>query len=348
MRIAFVLLISLMIFLSSCREKNESNLPHTDIIKIAFGSCGSHEDPLPLLDIASAEELDAFVFLGDNVYGDTRDMNVLKGKYDSLGQRPEFKNLRNNTNVLAVWDDHDYGENDAGRHYPMKEESKEIFLDFWNVPMTSNRRNHKGIYGTEYIEKGDLRVQIILLDTRTFRDDLVHRAPEDSIKHKNDYIPNLNADSTLLGSDQWAWLEKELKSEADIRIIASSIQFSHEYNGWESWTNVPHQQRKMIDLIAKTKADGVVFISGDVHWGEISKMQTGNGYPIYDVTSSGIVQTWPELEPNKNRVGDAVPQNNIGLIEISKANQTSIKLSLIDSTAMSVESTIIELGDISF
>ena len=136
---------------------------------------------------------------------------------------------------------------------------------------------------------------------------------------------------------------------ADVRIIASSNQFSHEYNGWESWTNVPHEQERMIQLIQKTKANGVVFISGDVHWGEISKKNWSNGYPIYDVTSSGLIQTWPNLEPNKNRIGPAVPQNNIGLIEIGKHNESIIiGMAIIDSTKLPVANAHISLSDISF
>ena len=317
-------------------------------VKITFGSCGSHKDPLPMLDIASGLDPDVFIFLGDNVYGDTRDMNILREKYDSLGSRPEFQRLWSSTEVLATWDDHDYGENDAGRHYPNKEESKAIFLEFWKVPENSERRNHPGIYGAEYLVKDGLIVQFILLDTRTFRDNLQRVQASDSLIYKNDYKPNLSPDSTFLGEDQWKWLENELERPADIRIIASSNQFSHEYNGWESWTNVPHEQRRMINLINKTKASGVIFISGDVHWGEISKLENSDGYPIYDVTSSGIVQTWHHIEPNSNRLGSAVPQNNIGLITINKTTEIEIQMEIIDSTGLPVVSEKINIDSISF
>lgn len=302
-----------------------------------------------MLNVAANLKPDVFIFLGDNIYGDTRGMDTLQAKYNQLGAKPEFQNLWNSTQVLSVWDDHDYGENDAGRHYPFKAKSKEIFMDFWKVSEDSERRKHEGIYGVEMLKKKGHTIQIIMLDTRTFRDDLKRREPADSILHKNDYAPydETNTDSTLLGEIQWAWLEQQFSTPADVRIIASSNQFSHEYNGWESWTNVPHEQQRMIDLIKKTKANGVIFISGDVHWGEISKMEVKDGYPIYDVTSSGITETWDIIEPNRNRIGKAVPQNNVGLIEVETTRKgTKIRLSIYDKTEKAVVAHVTQLSEL--
>ncbi|MEO0472877.1 MAG: alkaline phosphatase D family protein, partial [Bacteroidota bacterium] len=287
------LLILLAFTVAACQEpakQSDTKSSGEASIRIVFGSCAEEDKPQPMLTVAAGLQPDVFVYLGDNIYGDTRDMEVLKAKYQRLADKAEFQILKQQTRLLSIWDDHDFGENDAGRHYPFKEASKEIFMDFWGVPTDSDRRKHPGIYGVEYLKKEGLTVQMILLDTRTFRDDLIHRAKEDSILHKNDYVPNASPDSTVLGDEQWAWLKQQFLSPADVRIVASSIQFSHEYNGWESWTNVPHEQQRMVDLIQETKANGIIFISGDVHWGEISKMTVENGYPVYDVTSSGITE----------------------------------------------------------
>ena len=299
------------------------------IQKIAFGSCSHQDKPQPIMNHVIAHDPDLFIYLGDNIYGDTRKMGILKKKYKKLANKSTFKKLAENTEVLAIWDDHDYGENDAGRHYPFKAASREIFLDFWKEPDTSLRREHKGIYHSLIYGPQRKQVQIILLDTRTFRDDLVltNNDPE----FKNDYKPNLSPDSTLLGKDQWDWLEKTLLIPAEIRIIASSIQFSHDYNGYESWTNVPHERTRMVNLIEKTGANGVIFISGDVHWGEISKLNLDNQYPIYDITSSGLTQTWDSPESNTNRIGEVVMENNFGLIEIHWGNDPkSVTMQIFD------------------
>ena len=290
------------------------------VSKIAFGSCAHESEPQPVLDLAVQHKPDLFIYLGDNIYGDTRDMKVLKAKYEKLGARPEFQRLKNNVRILATWDDHDYGWNDIGRHYPFKTQSKELFLDFFGEPATSERRNHAGIY-TSYLFTGQGKtLQIILLDNRTFRDDLrtyrgeLHR--DDRFFYSLDYYPHQTTDSTMLGSEQWAWLENELKKPADLRIIGSGSQFGISFNGYEAWANFPHEQKRMLDLIKKTKANGVVFITGDVHYGEISKLQSDGMYPIYDVTSSGITSTWHFATPNTNRIEGPIMDNHFGLITI--------------------------------
>ena len=98
-------------------------------------------------------------------------------------------------------------------------------------------------------------------------------------------------------------VERQLRAPADLRVIATSIQFGHSYNGWESWTLFPRERERMIELIRSTQADGVVFLSGDVHWGEISRQDVPGGYPLYDVTASGLNQDWDKIEPSARRVG---------------------------------------------
>ncbi len=333
--------IILLAGLLGCSRNEEPS-----ITKIAFGSCADQDEPQPILEKISSLNPDLFIYLGDNIYGDSRDMEVLKAKYQKLEAKPEFQKLRATAKVLATWDDHDYGENDAGRHYPFKEASKEIFLDFWKEPMDSERRKHKGIYHSQMFGPKGKRVQIIILDTRTFRDDL--HGVRDTILYKNDYQPNLNPDSTMLGREQWAWLEQTFKEPANLRIIASSNQFAHEYNGWESWTNVPNEQQRMIDLIKETKANGVVFISGDVHWGEISKMNIDDQYPIYDITSSGITQDWDSVEPNKNRVGDVIRDNNVGMIEIDWKNDPALSFTIYDVSLKKRVQHQVKIEEISF
>lgn len=289
--------------------------------RIAFGSCGHQNKSQPVLETAANRKPDLFVYLGDNIYGDTRDMDVLKQKYGLLAAKPEFQRLRREVPVVSIWDDHDYGENDAGKNYPMKAESRAIFFDFWRIPADSPRRTHDGIYGVHRFEQHGRVLQVILLDTRWYRDPL-RRNPKPlpaGSPFKNDYQPDNSPEKTFLGDVQWAWLKEQFAQPADLRIVASSIQFGHEYNGYESWTNLPREQAKMIELIQSTRANGVVFISGDVHWAELSQRDVTGGYPLFDLTASGITETWPKIEPNRYRVGEAVPENHFGEIEVDWA-----------------------------
>jgi alkaline phosphatase D len=324
MRKLLIIFGAFLFLISSCTlfKRTPSNIDSNYQFKIAFGSCGHQNKPQPILKKVVAENPDLFIYLGDNIYGDTRNMDTLQKKYELLGDKPEFQNLKRQVPLLAVWDDHDYGENDAGKYYPMKEQSKKIFLNFWNEPKNSDRYRHKGIYHSLTYNFKNKVIQIILLDTRTFRSNLTLNDKKSG--YKNDYIPTMGYDSTFLGEVQWNWLDKTLTEKADLRIIASSTQFSHEYNGWESWNNVPEERNKLLSIIKKNEANGIVFISGDVHWGEISQLNTAGLYPIYDITSSGLTQKWPNTEPNKNRIGKVVRNNNFGMIVLNLKKEPSL------------------------
>ena len=85
------------------------------LTKIAFGSCGYQDEPQPVLALAAEQKPDAFIFLGDNIYGDTDNMDTLQAKYNRWGAKDEYKKLESTTKIFATWDDHDFGRNDAGK-----------------------------------------------------------------------------------------------------------------------------------------------------------------------------------------------------------------------------------------
>jgi alkaline phosphatase D len=323
------------------------------VTTIAFGSCGHEDEEQPVLSLAADYKPDAFVFLGDNIYGDTDNMDTLQHKYNKLGNKPEFQKLRTATKLYATWDDHDFGRNDAGKWYPYKKESKEIFLNFFKEPAASERRKHEGIYHTEYLTKKGKTIQLILLDVRTFRSDLLlfdknNKELQQRYFYPLDYQPHTSTDSTLLGAEQWKWLEGELQKPADLRFICSGSQFSIEFNGYEAWANFPHEQKKMIELIKKTKANGVMFLTGDVHYAEISKLEEPGLYPLYDVTSSGITSTWDFATPNKNRIEGPVMLNHFGVVAVEWQDDPVIKMQIIDKNKNERIEYTIKKSEISF
>jgi alkaline phosphatase D len=101
-----------------------------------------------------------------------------------------------------------------------------------------------------------------------------------------------------------------------LRIVASSLQVLADFPGWEAWINYARDHQRLIETIRRTKASGVVFISGDTHYAELSKLDVNVPYPFWDLTSSGLTEVWPVDVPNANRVGAHVREPNFGLIEI--------------------------------
>ena len=285
--------------------------------RIAFGSCLGQDGVQPIWKHVLAQRPDAFVFLGDNVYADTVDPVELRAAYAKLAAQPGFEALKKSTRVLATWDDHDYGQNDAGGDYPLKEESKQIFLDFFGVPRESPRRSRDGVYHAEVIGPPGRRVQIILLDTRYNRSPLVWQADASDKVDGGRYLRNTDPAATVLGAKQWAWLEEQLRVPAQVRIIGSSIQVVDEDTTGETWTNFPLERKRLFNLL--WRATGSLFISGDRHFAELSMMASEAGYPTYDLTSSSL--NWSEHmfrmpERNRHRVSVLNRGDNFGLIEI--------------------------------
>lgn len=267
------------------------------ISRVLFGSCIRQNLPVPILDTVVDQAPDAFIFLGDNIYGDTEDMSVLKARYAKLAAAPGFQRLREACRVLATWDDHDYGVNDGGAAYSQREASQRVFLDFWKVPPDSVRRTRPGIYDACIVGPPGKRVQFILLDTRYFRSPLKRGAR----RVGGSWMPDENPRLTMLGEDQWSWLEAQLREEADVRILASSIQLVASDAGQETWSNLPRERERLFGLIRETGAAGLVVISGDRHWSELSAVRQGVPYPLYDLTSSSLNQVHPRGTPTVNR-----------------------------------------------
>ena len=323
LRTACFLLTSLSILFAVITLEIACKKEESPIIleRITFGSCASEQRPQPIWDIIVAQEPDLFIFLGDNIYADTEDMTVMQAKYDMLASKPGYQKLLSTTPILSTWDDHDYGANDAGADYPKKVESEKIFLDFFGVPQDSPRRRRQGIYDAKIFGEPGKQVQVILLDTRYFKGPQVRNTESDSVKREKNivgwYVPTEDTATTILGEAQWQWLETQLQRKADLRIIASSIQVIAYEKGMESWGNFPHERRRLFNLIEKTRANGVIFISGDVHFSEISVSREGL-YPLYDFTSSGLTharESWSRAV-NSYRDGDAYAKPNFGLIHI--------------------------------
>ena len=332
--------LSLLLCGACLNQKNEVTSEfHNDktITKISFGSCTnpklykqskglSHA----LFNTVVKKKADVFVFLGDNIYGDTEDMVLFKKKYQALEKIESFRHLRDNTQVLATWDDHDFGVNDGGNTYPKRKESQKLFLDFFKDPADSPRRQRPGVYTSYTFGKLGQRCQIIVLDTRYFRDLIPRNKGPKKKGVVGWYKPTKDTSKTLLGEAQWKWLEQELQVPADVRIIASSIQMLSYEKGMENWGNVPHEQERFFTLLKKYKCNNTVAISGDVHFSELSKKDI-SGYPFYDMTSSGISNThkaWSQAL-NSFRVGKATAVRNAGMVEIDW-HKKSLQLGVFD------------------
>ncbi len=316
-------MLCLLLALSGLARAGEEPLT-----RIAFGSCANEKRAQPIWGTIRQLEPQLFIFTGDNVYADSADPAVLSASYDKLAAQPDFAALRSSSRVIGTWDDHDFGANDAGAEWEGKGAAKEAFVRFFDLPEDSPVRRREGIYDARIFGPEGRRVQVILLDTRWFRGPLKRMTAEElrtlraeKGRWQGPYLPDAESDATILGEDQWRWLEEQLRIPAELRLIVSSIQVVPEEHGWEKWGNLPRERRRLLELAGRSTG-GVIFLSGDRHTAEISKLPAGGpegtAYPLFDLTSSGLNQNGYSREPNRHRIGDEPPfgKPNFGWISI--------------------------------
>lgn len=310
------------------------------LTRIAFGSCAKQWQHQTIWDAVLAAKPDLWLFLGDNIYGDTDGMTAwlvskeqMTGEWNRLADKPEFQKARAQIPMMATWDNHDYGSHAGGAEFSMKGGTKEAFLTFWGEPKDSPRWKRSGIYDAKIFGPKGKRVQIILLDTKynrsPFKPDL--RPKEERLKagKVGGYFPDNDPSKTHLGEEQWAWLEEELKKPAEVRLIGSSTQVIPNQKGMDEWGNFPLERQRLFDLVAKTNANGVILLSGNVHFAELSRHEQ-IAYPLVELTSSGMTHI-NELygkAANDYRVGGPYIAHNFGMVEINWDAKASPSITL--------------------
>ena len=322
-------------------------VPHGTLRKIAFGSCINQDLPQPIWEAILAEQPDLFIFGGDNVYASTPpwQLSTLQRAYQTLAAQPGFARLRQSVPHLAIWDDHDFGLNDGGADFPHKLASKQAFMDFWNLDAADPRREREGLYHAQVFGEPGQRVQVILLDARTFRSNL-RVTDQRNAPGKERYLPDPDPAKTMLGEAQWRWLEAQLRESAEVRLIVSGVQVIAEGHGWEGWCNFPAEQARLIRLIDSTRAKGVVLLSGDRHIGAFYRHTRAQGYPLYEMTSSGMTHAWAQArEAGPNRLGELVTENHFGMVEIDWASR-QLLLTIRSVTGQSLRRQAIALADL--
>ena len=305
---------------------SSSNFIYAESIKIGLGSCLDQDYPQPIWQSIKKEDLNYFIFLGDNVYGDTRygSLRKMKSAYDK--QKKVLPDFLNNISIFSIWDDHDFGINDGGADYRFKRRAQELYLDFWEITKDDDRSNREGIYFSKNEIFFDKKFKFIFLDTRFFRSKLKGK--------KSNYIENIESDATILGNAQWTWLENELKSDFDFLFIFSSIQIIAKDHRFEKWSNFPNERAKLFELLEQFN-DKTILFSGDRHRAGIYRK---NG--IIEITSSSMNKPGSSFsETDSYLIGKTYPQENYGVLEILE-NTIHIKIKDIKgNTLNSIEKT---------
>lgn len=246
---------------------------------------------------------DFMVWLGDNIYLRTPDFQTERGiRHRNRHTRsvPELQPLLGSVHHYAIWDDHDYGPNDSDRSYVHKRVAEKAFNEYWGNPAT----NATG--------EGGITSQFLWNDVEFFlMDDRYHRAPNRSLDPNKEY----------LGDTQLDWLIDALTaSKAPFKIVGIGGQTVSDAAVYENAATYPEARQRLLDRLAAEKIEGVVFMSGDRHHTEISRMERPEAYPLIDITCSPLTAGThnPRDEGNTHQVkGKTYYERNFGIVSVS-------------------------------
>lgn len=280
---------------------------------LVFGSCSKQNVAQPFWKEIQKHNPDLFIWGGDIIYADSSDPKKIQEGYSIQNNNIAYQKIKQSIPIMATWDDHDYGKNDAGAEWELKKQSQQLFLDFLEIPKDSPRRMQKGVYHSQLFEIDKGNIKVITLDTRYFRSPLKKSSVSD-----RRYVPYDNKEGTILGEEQWQWLEKELENNfSDFIIIVSSIQFLSSEHGFETWGNFPHEVERLKHLLVGKSVRNAIILSGDRHISEFSTTKVnGLKYPLIDFTSSGLTHAYTNYkgESNQYRLGNVIAKPSFGVL----------------------------------
>ena len=295
-------------------------------ITFLTGSCAYFNEPAydrpgrpygqdsAIYEAMAAEKNSAFMlWLGDNWYTREADYYGNWGLwYRAWRDRsmPVLQKLWSSMGHVAIWDDHDYGPNDYGKSYPLKNTSRDVFNAFWMNHTAGDGR--EGIY-TRYSYSD---VDFFLLDNRWWRD--YDRMP-DSVNGKP------NPGKRMFGPQQMEWLKQELLQSKEnrfvsFRVIATGSQVLNPVSPFDKMLDFPVEYYELMDFIRTEKIEGVLFLTGDRHHSEVIRVQHQGLYPLYDVTCS-------PMSAGTHKFGGAEANNPyrvVGLDELQNYGRVSV------------------------
>ena len=297
--------------------------------KIALGSCSfinekkddrpkPYGDKYQIFNSILQKDPDLMIWVGDNVYLRTPDFMTITGirhRYRHTRATKELQALLGSVHNYATWDDHDYGPNDSDRSYVNKRIAEQTFNDYWGN-LNTNAAGNGGV--TQHFAWND--VEFFMLDDR------YHKAPN----------RDPNPDKDYLGKQQLNWLIDALtKSRATFKIVVNGGQVISDVAKFENYITYPTEHAALLKRLDDAKIEGVLFISGDRHHTEISRLERKDAYPLIDITCSPLTSGVhsPRDEGNTRQVkGKTFYNRNFGIMEITgKRRDRILVLTIYDS-----------------
>jgi alkaline phosphatase D len=222
-------------------------------------------------------------------------------RYTHTRSIPEIQELLASCNHFAVWDDHEFGPNDADGSWIHKDWSLEAFKTFWANP-SYGYPDLPGIMSAFTYMDADF----ILMDNR------YNRTPDYEVGEKH-----------IFGSKQVEYLIGVLKSsKAPFKFVVTGGQFLNTAQVFENHANFEKERSYILKRIEEENIRGVIFLTGDRHHSEVMKHKLANGNMVHEFTVSPLTARANSKvdEMNKNRIkGSLIQQRNFAVMYFSGA-----------------------------
>ena len=269
----------------------------------------------------AADNLPHFMlWLGDNLYlrpkgiflatSDVASAAQISARYRSVRAMPMFQKLFAATHHYAIWDDHDFGPNDADKSFRLKSDALQVFKRYWpNPDMGSN--DLPGTW-TSFVHQD---AEFFFLDDRTYRD--AEAAPASETK-------------SMFGRAQLTWLKNSLAaSTATFKIICNGSQlWSENDNGVTSgWHSYATERNQFLAWLSEQKLAGLLFLSGDRHNTQVFRLKHPNAPVAYEFSCSPFTSRLSQIS-KRERANPrfvealAVEQRNFGTLEFVGSGAT--------------------------
>ena len=266
--------------------------------QVAFGGGANYRpDNERQWDTILSHRPAAMLFLGDNVYIDFPEIpEVQRFCYYQRFSHPAYKRMAAATPIYAIYDDHDFGDNDVigGPEIEVpawKRAVWRVFKETFNNPYYGGGEEQPGCWFDFSIGP----VDFFMLDCRYY--------------HTDPTIPQ----RSMLGQVQKQWLLKKLHfSHATFKVIASSVPWTfgtkpgrqitargETIGAYDTWEGFPEEREEIFSFIEENRIEGVYLISADRHRSDAWKIERENGYAFYEASTSHLTKDGEhKLMPN--------------------------------------------------
>ncbi len=243
-----------------------------DTLRFQVGSCAMWMKGMPksrfrIFRTMVEDRADFTVWLGDHVYffGDKHwgSRRGMEERYRQVRRKiPFMEKLLACRPQYAIWDDHEYGPNNADGTWALKDTALAVFRQMWANPAYGQPDLPGVFFNVRHADAEFL-----------FTDGRYH-----CYKWKQ-----------MFGPGQMEWLKSKLSaSTARFKFIVCGSQIINNAPTTENLGKYPDEYRELFDFLQKNQISGVIFLSGDRHFSEISRLERPGTYPLFDLTCSAL------------------------------------------------------------